>query len=135
MLFTRVEDLTGRIISTESYCEQADIENNQREGTTLYEGVHDGSVTFFDKKTFAFTDRPVMEISTNKMVIKADGVDSLEVTGLPKGITSVSIDGPIGAKWDEKGRSLSLTVDIPGTYYLQLSQAPYITTNVTFYGT
>lgn len=132
MQFTRIEDVTGRILSTESYVEQLDVDSNYREGTTLYSGFYDSEKQYYDKTISQMVDRPIMDLSITKMTIVADGVDEFIINGLPKGETEVSIDGPVGDRWVESTKTLSLTVDIPGHYIIQVMQFPYITKMVIF---
>ena len=132
MQFTRIEDATGRILSTESYVEQTDVDHNYREGTTLHSGFYDWEKQYYDKSLSQMVDRPIMDLSITKMTVVADGVDAFIVNGLPKGETEVSIDGPVGDRWIESTKTLSLTVDIPGHYILQVMQFPYITKMVNF---
>ena len=135
MQFTRIEDATGRILSTESYVEQVDVDTNYRKGTTLYSGFYDSEKKYYDETLSQMVDRPIMDLSITKMTVVADGVDAFTINGLPKGKTDVSIDGPVGGRWVESSKTLSLTVDIPGAYVLQLSQFPYITETIKFNGT
>ncbi|WP_043062088.1 hypothetical protein [Brucella anthropi] len=64
--------------------------------------------------------RPIASISSTE--IKADGIDSATITGIPEG-AHVRIDGYI---YEISGGSLEFTTDHPGTYRISIDTWPLL---------
>lgn len=79
--------------------------------------------------------RPTFSATPDKTELRADGADTLTITGLPEGETKVSIFGPISTSWIEVRDEIAITVNIPGDYKVRFSQFPYIDNVVEFNAT
>lgn len=129
MQVTRIQTATGMLVSNESYSEQIDFDLNQQDGTFCLDGWSDLQADYYDGTEIV--PRPTFTPSADKESIKADGVEVITISGLPSAMNEFRLDGPAYDAWEQMG-DVQLTVNLPGTYTLRISQWPYQDAGVTF---
>lgn len=131
MKYTKVETSTGKIVEFMEFSEESDVALNASDDFAMIEG-HPTPTSFYENG--AFFERPKFDVVANKESIQANGSDVLNVSVELNGMHQVSLLGPVCDEWEQEG-SIELTVNLPGTYLLRISQWPYMDAEVKFNAT
>ena len=123
IMVTECRKTDGRLGLILGFPDEATLQLNRRDDIDFIEGEIDQSLFFMKKGVL--TERPSMAALADKSSIKADGVDVLIVSNLPKGVTTLRLVGPLCDSWDETGKETDFTVNVPGRYRLVISQFPF----------
>lgn len=133
IMVTECRKTDGRFGLILGFPDESTLELNRRDDIDFIDGEIDQSL--FYMKNGALTERPAMAALADKTLIKADGLDVLKISGLPKGVTTFRLIGPVCDSWDETEKQTDFTVNLPGNYRLFISQWPYQDAEVSFNAT
>lgn len=120
----------GRLGLVLGFPDEATLELNRRDNIDFIDGELNASLFYI--KNGVPTERPAMAVSADKSSIKADGLDVLKISGLPKGVTTFRLIGPVCDSWDETEKQTDFTVNLPGNYRLSITQFPYKDMEIEF---
>lgn len=123
IMVTECKKTDGRFGLILGFPDEATLQLNRRDDIDFIDGEIDQSLFYMKKGVL--TERPLMAALSDKSSIKADGLDVLTVSNLPKGVTTLRLVGPLCDSWDEKSNQADFTVNVPGRYQLVISQFPF----------
>ena len=126
---TEYNAATGRIGLYWGFANQEMFDLNKKEGLDYIDGRYNGAEQYVVNSEIQ--PRPTFTPTADKTTIKADGVDVITISGLPSAMNEFRLDGPAYDAWEQMG-DVQLTVNLPGTYTLRISQWPYQDAEVTF---
>lgn len=119
----------GKIVMNSTFDSIEVMNLNKSDTRDFVDGHHDGSKVYVNSGVP--TPRPIFTLTADKKTIKANGQEHITINGLPEGICQAMIWGAVYDAWEQEG-DIQLTVNMPGSYTLRISQWPYQDSEVTF---
>jgi hypothetical protein len=134
MTKTEYNPKTGEI-GFEWNCSNGSLfELNTNESRSFIDGVLNRDTQYLDitADPIEVRARPTFSATPDKTEISADGVEVMTISGLPKGVTKITIFGPVALSYEETRQKATISTNVAGAYRVRCSQWPYIDAEVTF---